>query len=234
MILLMLGGCDGWYQLETNYLVGFIAKTMPHTYVTMRTNVSIEEEDNYGRLLLQYSDTHIKAYVICQNTNHTNTCYYYEDEHVIVADSFDDISEQDIIELKAKNDWGKMLNPSRMVKFVKKRNSSSESQDFSEIKESVCHFGNYEQENVVVHVADVFNDDSSKQLMVVKVYDEDGIYDGILLKSYFVLCTQFPKESLVIEEIQDYYHYQEQVIRMKRENKWARRTVKFTDLYLSE
>ncbi|MDR2580941.1 MAG: hypothetical protein LBC85_08120 [Fibromonadaceae bacterium] len=78
--------------------------------------VRIVEEDEYGRILFYYGEDEYDSYRLIAQKSDGAYVYYYPDFNFISRSIGTSFSEQDIPELKDKNDWNKPLDESKFIK----------------------------------------------------------------------------------------------------------------------
>ncbi len=187
--------------------------------------IEIIEIDECGRILFTYSeetysDTFASANVLILQATKGNLVYFYEDHNFIIERkklysdfSFGEFDEQEIADLKEKNDWNKELNLEKCivkeVSFSKKDNPV----DYGQLETIFCQYDNYSS-----HVSRYFTEDEYGNFLIhskVRFNTENETRDY----RYFVLL--FKKDSsYAIFEPQSLYNYQDELKQFKEANSW--------------
>ena len=197
---------------------------------TDKVDIEVIEEDEYGRILFSYSMNisyvytgyeSIRIIAICQESDRRRT-YYYEDQCFIISDSYENISQEDIDNLKADNDWGEPLNEdeysSRPIKpkysdFYRMgaRDIFISEIDVEDTLEVSCGFTDYDGISKILfyivtnEYIESDGDYTHKQNFYVMIINEDGTYN---------------KDEFLVE-IDDLYNYQKQLHEFKISNGWS-------------
>lgn len=112
--------------------------------------IEVLEKDSKGRTLFAFvsNDSPVNDYetgfysiIICQKTD-SKYAYYYSDYNFITAPTSEDISEAEILELKARNDWEKELDESKMTKVKIEELELSDDRKKTDIFKNLVDFEN--------------------------------------------------------------------------------------------
>jgi len=189
--------------------------------------IEILEIDEYGRVLFSFYSSEILfggekgiySIMVCQKTDEKNT-YFYPDYQFVFANSEEKISEQDINLLRRRNDWGKELDESKMVKVKnteKKRNvGSSISSREKKIFEGLIDF-----ETRMVILTRLGMDKEKRNLYYVSVRDKENDY--AFERAYILILNEDNTfdGNVCLQEVKNPWNYQDQLKAFKELNDWV-------------
>jgi len=208
------------------------------------------EEDAFGRVLYFYKvgssiardeiygDGSIFAFLIMQKSN-DEYVYYYSDINFIVRkrpetipysvggaalleEVLKTIPNEEVEELKAKNDWGKPIDESKCIKVKLARINRHYTEEYAgrhlvpqsimqEVYDKMCINGS---PNIGVFFRYLTSDDYDRHIYFFRTSDKDWK----LTNSYVVMFKL--DGSYEIAEIVDLWNYQEELIAFKEGNNW--------------
>lgn len=189
------------------------------------------ETDAYGRELYLYRRgfwhslgfyDSLCIYGICQSYDADQEYVYaYEDMFYIMGESADAFSEEEIEALKAANDWGLPLDETKMTYTDVNRGWEGFARQPSDKAQESIKKHLYRSDRDGYYWDRVEYDSAKDRLLYwVAQYDQE---DRNLEKRFYFLITDAEGElipGLMPEEIEDLYHYQAQLHRLKLQSGW--------------
>lgn len=226
-VILLFSGCRDSYKYYEDYPEFFSIAIYTLLGVTGGDGDEIEilEKDTKGRTLFSFSTidnptnsdkSGLYSIMICQKTD-SKYAYYYPDYNFITAPTREDISEEEILELKARNDWEKELDESKIikVKIVRKREkeNSRDSRKFEIFKNKV----NFDNEEI--NMFSLGKDKNNRWLYYAIVQDREK---HKYKRSYMLILNKdFSYQDSYIQQAEDIWNYQDQLKRFKEINNWV-------------
>lgn len=245
-IAFVLAGCEykGYegenkdlYSVAVDSLLGSRGYNMINGEAFIDPIITILEEDEYGRILFYYfEDSQISTHslLICQSSD-DEYAYYYPDQNYISAPT-EEFSNDDIADLKEKNDWNKEINKAKCVKvkLMQKKIQPRISKDMKKKFDILCQKvatenGCKGEEPTVFRYADYCTSDNyGRKLYYVWGVHRDVKGEGISPNSqtmYFDLVMVFNPddtydETICVMKLEDKYNYQEDLKAFKDLNNW--------------
>lgn len=189
------------------------------------------EKDSYGRELFKYSTYEslgytygeMCIYAISQKRTFKDI-FYYEDYCFIISDSFDNFKQEDIEDLKAKNDWNKPFDQNK-CSSRSKRIPSDEFQyieSTNSIEKTITKYCNENDELFYNVGIDKDKDGNILMIFQTKMKGAEGENISKGLRNYMIILTSrgLPRGKECFAEIEDLYNYQEQLHELKIANDW--------------
>ncbi len=191
-------------------------------------SISLEtiDEDQYGRRLFRYfmyitdlcEYKQVSVIAVSQKTE-SGWVYYYEDINFIMAETFEELDEDQIETLKKENDWDQPLDNQKMSRrkpyaphiqidnVLSKFHDEILTEPGSGLGASFC---DTDGAGKVLYYYIVYDIDRNDDIYVdertyIAVINEDGTYNA----------------DTWIEELEDIYAYQEQLHALKLANGWT-------------
>jgi hypothetical protein len=158
--------------------------------------------------------TGLYSMVICQKTD-SKYAYFYPDYHFIVANKKEDISDEEIAELKRINDWGQNIDETKMtkVKIQRKKNQGN----YGGTSNSKIFRDEVDFENETLSFYTLGVDVDNRCLYYVRVFDNSHNYK----RSYIILLNDdYSYEDSYLQELKDIWNYQDQLKEFKKINNW--------------
>lgn len=201
------------------------------------SRVKIIEEDAFGRVLFSYYDDKsyycgedIIGYLICQKFDETYVYYYPDYNYILNEWNHVDIpfSEEEIEDLKTKNDWGKEIHEEKFIKNEitrekKKPNVKIEEKDFQAIFTKVAmDHGNIVDKSIFYPYTRYLTSDSYGRMLYyaeasqTQKYKEEMEY---ILAIIFNSDGSYDEETCLLE-LNDFYHEQDRLKEFKELNGW--------------
>ena len=151
-------------------------------------DIEILEKDSKGRVMFSFcaygysieNNDNLYSIIICQKSDLKYT-YYYPDCNYIVAPTKNEISEEEICELKEKNDWDKELNQSKMIKAKITRRKEMDNSASPE-KRKIFN-GDVNFDNEYITFISLGKDKDYRWLYYVTILDHDYNY----IRSYMLI-----------------------------------------------
>ena len=200
--------------------------------------IELVEEDSFGRVLFSYYESshydegwpNAFSYLICQKIDETYV-YYYPDFNFIIKEwNHLDVpfSDEEIEDLKNKNDWGKEINEKELIKYEITRKKKDPEvkikvKDFDVLFQKIVkEHGRIGDGTIVrpyvlyltsdsygrtLYYASAAHIDVSKEVMKLNlaiIFNPDGSYD----------------EKICVMELIDLYNYQDSLKEFKELNGW--------------
>lgn len=201
------------------------------------SRVKIMEEDAFGRVLFSYYDDNsyycgedIIGYLICQKVDETYVYYYPDYNYILNEWNHLDIpfSEEEIEDLKTKNDWGKEINEEKFIKYEitrkkKKPNVKIERKDYQVLinKVAMDHGRIVDESKAYPSTVYLTSDSYGRMLYYVEV-DHHNIREKdmeFILAIIFNPDGSYDEETCVLE-LNDFYHEQDRLNEFKELNGW--------------
>jgi hypothetical protein len=124
LALVTLAGCFGskpyeyrgerpdLYSVATHTVLGSVGYILEE--VKFDPEIRVLEEDSYGRTLFLYSEGGlVSAYsLVVQQQSDDGDAYYYSDT-CFISSPDEEFSDQEILQLKQRNDWGMAFDPEK-------------------------------------------------------------------------------------------------------------------------
>lgn len=185
--------------------------------VKFDSKINVIDEDEQGRKLFSYQENStVSTYnlIICQKTNDDYT-YFYPDYNFI-SSSEDTFPEEEIEQLKEKNDWNKEINEYSCVKAKVTRKKPQGLINRKAVNKLYCFAlgedAYYPNSSIIYLISDNYGRElytgygkySSKRVVVMLLNHPDGSYD----------------ENTSVMELKNYYSYQEELKAFKERNHW--------------
>ena len=199
--------------------------------------VEIIEEDAFGRVLFSYylDKSHycgerIFGYLICQKVDETYVYYYPDYNYILNERNHVDIpfSEEEIEDLKTKNDWGEEINEERFIKYEitrkkKEPNVKIEKKDYQVlIKKVAMDHGRIVDESKAYPSPVYLTSDSYGRMLFYVEVDLGNSYKWnteYILAIIFNPDGSYDEETCVLE-LNDFYHEQDRLKEFKELNGW--------------
>ena len=201
------------------------------------SRVKIMEEDAFGRVLFSYYDDKsdycgedIFAYLICQKVDETYVYYYPDYNYILNEWNHVDIpfSEEEIEDLKRKNDWGKEINEEKFIKYEitrekKKPNVKIEDKKFQAIfnKVAMNHGRIVDESTIYPYTRYLTSDSYGRMIYYAEASLPNNHIEGIgyILAIIFNPDGSYDEETCVLE-LNDFYHEQDRLKEFKELNGW--------------
>lgn len=234
--LLLPTGYGGEYpELYTEAVNSLLSVIGWHSHGDSR--VKIIEEDAFGRVLFSYYDDKsyycgedIIGYLICQKVDETYVYYYPDYNYILNEWNHINIpfSEEEIEDLKTRNDWGKEINEEKLIKYEitrkkKDPNVKIEKKDFEALIRKVTkdHGRNVEEPIPYPSIVYLTSDSYGRMLYYVEV----DLSDDSKENTDFTLAIIFNPdgtydEATCVLELNDFYHEQDNLKEFKERNGW--------------
>ncbi|MBQ2710999.1 MAG: hypothetical protein IJF66_03540 [Clostridia bacterium] len=227
-ILITFSGCYSGYSGEHNDLFTVAINSILWTSgwsigaeAKLDPEITILEQDPYGRVLFEYSESLFTAnvsfssLVVMQHCD-KNVVYYYEDINFISKEkkayatvSFD---EDDINCLKASNDWNKPLNLDNCVAKTISTQKAILPIDNQQLNNLFTTYEGYSSSKTTMLTYDNYG----RFICYSTIWTENS---GIRQEHHVVIL--FQKDfSFAIFEPQNLFHYQQELKVFKCENNW--------------
>lgn len=246
MILILLTGCDPSYVESSPELYTVVANNILGAGMSRWEYTYVIEEDSYGRVMFLYTATPssniylgpIYAVCICQKSDNEYT-YYYEDDCFFVCVNaeelvnrgtvtrlLENISQNDIDELKLRNDWEKELNEEKMTvsrsfkQFNDKEEYKSGSQHYKAALNAVKCPDGYRLWYYII-----CSDKAGRQLIWIQEKKSDGTSTNLEdIRNFLVIVGkngEVESDDCILELTTEHlYDYRDIVKEFKAENNW--------------
>ena len=225
-------------SVAVNSLLGIRGLYLHEVYEDAK--IQIVEKDEYGRVLFAYGEnSHISTFnfLIMQKSDE-KYAYYYPHYNFIssegygldrqIFDAYIDskFSEDDVMKLKEKNDWGKPMEDSKSIKVQISRRSNQASiqipeESFEKLLQLIASQSGYQGTDRLYKYQAFFKEDTYGRTLyyvrgigranpstvyfdVVMIFNPDGSYD----------------ESTCVMELSDNFQYQEELRGFLQRNHW--------------
>jgi len=191
--------------------------------------IKVLDQDSKGRILFSFyswgfsigENPDLYSVLICQKTD-DEYVYFYPDYQFVLSSTKNGISEKEIDELKEKNDWGKELDESKMLRAritKKKKNATSvvkpkERQIFTDLID-------FEVETVVMIRLGM--DKNKRNLYYVSVCNRTAESGFGFDRAYMLIINEDNSfdGSHCLQELEDPWKYQDQLKAFKELNDWV-------------
>jgi len=225
LLLLLLTGCRNTFRHYEKYSQYFSIAINSLLGVSGHETdeVKVLEQDAKGRTMFAFisrvymidDKTGLYSIMICQKTDSVYA-YYYPDYHFVVANTKEEISEDEITALKNRNDWNDDIDESKITKVrivrSKQQNNSGGSRKEKIFKDIV------DFDNEILIFGGLGTDKDNRWLYYVWVDDKDHKYK----RSYMLILNEdYSYESGYLQQIDDVWNYQDQLKAFKELNHWS-------------
>ncbi len=234
MILLLVipnAGCLV-YQGKDWSLYYLVAENVPGISNIRAGNANTEvlKRDAQGRVLFSYQGDAYGPYIndtlcICAIAQKVEweDAYFYEDIFYLTEDSFENFTEQDIEDLKKKNDWNAPLEIKKFKKNVRRDLNARESLFEANLDEATAALNEtIGDKKMYTDVLFFDSDGVGKCLYVMFQCEKDEKGNEYNFQVYFImlgLVGSFKPETGIVA-VEDIYHYQNQLHEFKKANGW--------------
>lgn len=180
------------------------------------SRINLLENDSNGRTLFSYyENTIISTYSLVISQKTENGYVYFYPDYNFISSSADVFSEEQIEQLKEKNDWNKEMNEDKCAKVEIIRNKSKgpiSEKDIAELYDLALGDDAYlSKYSVDFIITDLYGralytgtGKTSSNRAVVMLFNPDGSHNG----------------STSVMELKNYYSYQEELKAFKERNHW--------------
>ena len=212
-IMLLCTGCPPKYVFLTDYFEAsyFVDADVPFADsagVLGRDTVRKLEEDEYGRCLYSYKTyssmlwhKFIEIYIISQKETQAEIHYYPDYCYIARFCDGDSFSEEEIMQLKGRNDWGKSLNEEKMRMIP--NDDLGRIIPFDDLYTTLFdYFGVDREDTVKIHPMEI--NDANQQMVCCLVTRRTGGEGEWITRRYILVCQEDSYHPIVaIEEVEN-------------------------------